>query len=467
MCIRDSRRGAPRMPPAMASAGGDRVVRVLGGAMRALGAGVEARGDAPVPNRRPSFQDASAYSIHFVAGIAVLAPWNALISAADYFQAAHPGRSVARLLTACYLAPTLICMVGLLGRHESTKPRARIVGGFTAYAVLMVILPLVEALSPAPLAAALAVAALVGVADGLSQPAVYGETALLPPAYTQAVVGGTAVSGVVTSLLRVVTRAALPSAAGGGRAAVVAFFATSAAECGVAAVLYGVALPRTSVWRRLSAEHAEARKGVATPEVELAPRAPAPGSDGSSSGGPLPLLEAGPPPRLLHPPPDRRRVAAHVWPTAAAMVAIYAVTIALFPGAFADQATRLGDWYFILVSLLFNAADLTGKMIPAIPWVAARTPQPKTLLVLALARAGFVPALIFAARTTSTTTAAAGVAVVSGALGVTNGYVTASCFMRASAGLHGRDAEDAGTVAVLALVIGLCVGSALSFLFLA
>ena len=145
---------------------------------------------------------------------------------------------------------------------------------------------------------------------------------------------------------------------------------------------------------------------------------------------------------------------------------VYAVTISLFPGAFADQVPRLGDWYFILLTLLFNAADLTGKMLPALPAVGRSIPASTTLLALAIARALFVPALIFAARAGSAPTAATLVALVSAALGVSNGYVTAGCFIKASEGLTGRDAEDAGTVAVLALVVGLITGSALSFLFL-
>ena len=172
-----------------------------------------------------------------------------------------------------------------------------------------------------------------------------------------------------------------------------------------------------------------------------------------------------PPPTATPPPPNRRRVAAHVWPTALAMVCVYAATISLFPGAFVDQVPRFGDWFFVLIVLLFNGADFMGKMVPAIPAVARTLPAPKTLLCLAVARAAFVPALIFAARAPNATTAAVGVAIVCTLLGVTNGYVTAGCYIKASEGLRGRDAEDAGTVAVIALISGLIVGSALSFLF--
>lgn len=413
---------------------------------------------------------------------------------------------MSRLVTAAYLPPTLAFALALLGRHESTRPRARIIVTFIAFAVLMVLLPVVDATAGVSLAAVLTLAAFVGIFDGLGQPAIYGETALLPSAYTQAVVAGTAASGLATSLLRVITKAVTP-AAGGGRLGVGVFFGSSALECAVAAALYGWALPRTTVWRGLAAGHLEgvwegergrwkgkrelstktnhplqnhftARASMnlaaAKPDtLELTPRraplepilgrdAEAPTAPSSAVPSNAPL--AGRPSR--HPPPSRARVAARVWPSAAAMVIVYAVTISLFPGAFVDQVPRFGDWYFLCLVLLFNGADFFGKMVPAVPWVARTLPAPKTLLALALARTAFVPALIFSARIPSTTAAAAMVATVSTLLGVTNGYVTTGCFIKSSEGLYGRDAEDAGTVAVIALIAGLIAGSALSFLFL-
>ena len=171
-----------------------------------------------------------------------------------------------------------------------------------------------------------------------------------------------------------------------------------------------------------------------------------------------------------HPPPSRRRVARHMWPCAAAMVAIYGVTIALFPAAFSD--VDVGEngsrgWFFVGVAALFNVADLVGKSLPAFKLVAAKgIPRPKAILLYSCCRVAFVPALIFAARAAPQAAAAGLVSAVSALLGLSNGYLTVCAFMTASEGLHGRDAEDAGTATVFALVAGLVVGSAASFLFL-
>lgn len=169
-----------------------------------------------------------------------------------------------------------------------------------------------------------------------------------------------------------------------------------------------------------------------------------------------------------HPPPSRRRVALQMWPCAAAMVVIYGVTISLFPAAFSDVDVDGGSgWFFVGVAALFNVCDLIGKSLPAFRIIAQKgIPRPKTILFYSCCRVAFIPALIFSAKASSKTAAAGLVSTVSALLGLTNGFLTVCAFMTASEGLYGRDAEDAGTATVFALVAGLVVGSAASFLFL-
>ena len=163
-----------------------------------------------------------------------------------------------------------------------------------------------------------------------------------------------------------------------------------------------------------------------------------------------------------HPLPSRRRVAATVWPLILALAAIYIVTLSIFPGVIVDAARGSG-WYIVSVIAAFNIADLAGKLLPAVPAVAARLPGRRTLLGASAARALFIPAFFGARRIASDAGAGGLVAALTVVLGLTNGFVTVASQMRILSGLHGRDAEDAGTAGVLALVIGLCIGSGLSF----
>jgi equilibrative nucleoside transporter 1/2/3 len=448
------------------------------------------------------------YAVHFISGVAMLTPWNALISAADHFEVRLPGRSVARLLTAAYLVPTALGMALLLGRHEATHPRGRVLVGLPSFCVLMVALAAAEAAQAggASLGGLLAVAVLVGVVDGFTQPGLFGEAALLPPAYTQALVAGTAVSGVAISVLRIITKAALPeTGARGQTVATTAFFSVAGAVCAVAAFMYGVALPRARAARLLAAGHVEARGGggggatgaaIATGSLLAGAEADSRGRGAAAAGGAPPppppppshpqhvhlglarpsLLDLPPPdPAALaasaaahHPPPSRRRVAAAVWPLVLALAAIYIITLSIFPGVLVDAGQRLASpaatsWFVVSAVAAFNGADLAGKLLPAIPGVAAHLPGRRSLLAASAARALFIPAFFGVRRVGSPHAAAGAVAALTVALGLTNGFVTVASQMRILSGLHGRDAEDAGTAGVLSLVIGLCVGSALSF----
>lgn len=105
----------------------------------------------PFPTSLPSpHQDKTAYAIHFLAGAAILAPWNSVLTAGDYFEASLPGIPVTRLVTAAYLPPTLLFALALLGRHDSTRPRARVITSFVAFIILLVLLPVLDKLLGCP-----------------------------------------------------------------------------------------------------------------------------------------------------------------------------------------------------------------------------------------------------------------------------------------------------------------------------
>jgi equilibrative nucleoside transporter 1/2/3 len=87
---------------------------------------------------------AAAYACYFLIGACLLAPWNALITAADYWQAIFPGRHVDRALTVAYLPACLALVTACLAWPERVPaPRARILVGFAGFAVVMAFVPLV------------------------------------------------------------------------------------------------------------------------------------------------------------------------------------------------------------------------------------------------------------------------------------------------------------------------------------
>lgn len=146
-----------------------------------------------------------------------------------------------------------------------------------------------------------------------------------------------------------------------------------------------------------------------------------------------------------------------------------------------------------LAFLVWNTGDLLGRLVPLIPGISLAE-KPGWLVLLSIARAGFVPlyylcnlqhsgggeAVTFAARAVE---ALATVAAPSGAgntvkgdlfyllvvqlpFGLSNGYIGACCMMAATSEKYVKEheREAAGSWMGLCLVLGLTVGSLLSFL---
>jgi equilibrative nucleoside transporter 1/2/3 len=333
--------------------------------------------------------------------------------------------------------------------------------------------------SGSSLAMTLALVALCGAADGVAQGALFGEAARLGPKYTQALVQGTAISGVAVSALRVATKAALPNTRAGLHASASIYFLAAAAVCAACCWIHAAVLPRLGAVKA-------AKLAMLTPEavesgaaaVELS----APGDGGGLGGGASSTgkgAQAQEGEGLLGwrddaemggggsaagaPRPTYLGVLRQVRTFAAALVAIYAVSLSIFPGVLAEDVSskRLGSWYVVGLLAAFNAADLVGKWLPAAP--ALRLHSGGAMAAAAGARLLFVPAFHLAA------TRGGGPAVVGPLtllLGVTNGYLTASAMMAAPLRVAPQAAALAGNIMVLALIAGLCIGAACGFLWL-
>uniref|UniRef100_A0A803LJ74 Uncharacterized protein n=1 Tax=Chenopodium quinoa TaxID=63459 RepID=A0A803LJ74_CHEQI len=114
-----------------------------------------------------------AYIIYFILGTGMLLPWNAFITAVDYFNYLYPDRSIDRIFA------------GQSGRYDGFYVTVGVVG-------------------------------LSGVANALVQGSIIGSAAELPDRYMQAVVAGTSASGVLVSFMRIFTKAVYPQGSDDG-----------------------------------------------------------------------------------------------------------------------------------------------------------------------------------------------------------------------------------------------------------
>ncbi|KAG2494103.1 hypothetical protein HYH03_007742 [Edaphochlamys debaryana] len=251
-----------------------------------------------------------ARAVYFLLGAGLLAAWNALITATDYFSAVYPGWHTDRLFTVAYLPVCMVALAWSIRYPDAVSLAWRIRGGYAGFTVCMAAVPLLDALlvstsdigtdpqpggagagppsappSAAPasaLAAVVACVALVGLCDGFCQGALFGEAAQLPPAYTHAVVSGTASSGLLVCLLRLASKASFEAGGGdprvGLREGTRLYFAIAGGLAFSCLVAYDALLPRL-----LTAAGLQERGGAVITD----------GGGGGADGESAPLL--GPP----------------------------------------------------------------------------------------------------------------------------------------------------------------------------
>lgn len=147
-----------------------------------------------------------AYIIHFLLGAGNLLPWNALITAVDYFYYLYPTEHIERVFSVAYMISSVLVLLVMISWRSWSKTtlRLRLNLGFSMFVVSLMVAPVIDwtssstSLEERPSGAlGLTVAAVVvcGLADGLVGGSLIGSAGKLPKQYMQAVFAGTASSG--------------------------------------------------------------------------------------------------------------------------------------------------------------------------------------------------------------------------------------------------------------------------------
>lgn len=132
------------------------------------------------------------------------------------------------------------------------------------------------------------------------------------------------------------------------------------------------------------------------------------------------------------------------------------------------QKSRLYDApvFVPLAFLVWNVGDLVGRLAVAIPKLSLAN-RPWLAFVLSVSRAGFIPLYLFCnvnAKGAVISSDFFYLFVVQLLFGVTNGYLASSCMMGAGHWVAVHEREAAGGFMNMMLVGGLAAGSVLSFI---
>lgn len=143
-----------------------------------------------------------AYIIYFTLGLGFLLPWNAFITAVDYFSYLYPEASVDRIFAVAYMLVGLFCLVIIVFYAHKSDAWVRINVGLGLFVVALVVVPVMDAVYIKGrvglydgFTATVGAVALSGLADALVQGGLIGAAGELPDRYMQALVAGTAGSG--------------------------------------------------------------------------------------------------------------------------------------------------------------------------------------------------------------------------------------------------------------------------------
>ncbi|KAE9620192.1 putative equilibrative nucleoside transporter [Lupinus albus] len=380
-----------------------------------------------------------AYIIYFIIGLGYLLPWNVFITAVDYFSYLYPDVAVDRIFAAVYMLLGLVGILLIIFYSHKSDAFVRINVGLGLFVVSLVVVPVLDAfyvmgrvgLYGGFYVTALAVG-LAAVADALVQGSIVGSAGLLPERYMQAVIAGTAGSGILVSVLRIFTKAVYSQDASGLRKSANLYFAVSIVIEFICIILYNIVhrLPVIKYYNELKIQ--AITKGEDT--------GPLTGSVWRSS----------------------------VWDTVGVIkwyglgiVLIYAVTLAIFPGYITEDvhSQLFKDWYPVLLIAAYNVGDLVGKCLTAVYLLE----NAKVAIGSCIARLAFFPLFLGCLHGPNFFRTEIPVTVLTCLLGITSGYLTSVLMILAPKIVKLQHAEIAGIVSVLFLAFGLAAGSVIAW----
>ncbi|XP_051122433.1 equilibrative nucleotide transporter 1-like [Andrographis paniculata] len=384
-----------------------------------------------------------AYIIYLTLGAGYLLPWNAFILAVDYFTHLYPGVPINRVFTVAEILLELVSLPSIVAFAHKSDAFVRINVGYALFLVALVAMPFIDVCYVKGRVgvyggyyATVGLVGLTGLANGLVQGGVVGNAGELPGRYTQAVYVGTAASGVLVSTLRILTKALYAQDANGLRQGANLYFIVTITVMLLNIIFYNVVhrLPVIKYYYNLkkSAKNEEKEhKGDLTGKLWRST-----------------LWDI---------------VGAMKW-YGSGMVMIYLTTLSIFPGPLTEDvhSGTLKDWYPVILIMGFNIFDLLGKSLTSLYLMKSA----RIAIIASFVRLLFLPLYYGCLHGPELIRTEIPVTILTCLLGLTNGYLTSVLMILAPKTVQIQYAEIAGTVLVLYLVIGLAIGSGVSWLWI-
>jgi hypothetical protein len=142
-----------------------------------------------------------------IMGTGILLPWNTFISGADYFEELYPCSHIEFKFAIAYMASLMTFMFLCVVLGHLLGLGTRVVVGY-----VLLLLSMLGSLPVRTQAAHILMVILTGIGDALVQGSMYGVAGSFPPLFMRALMMGTAVAGVIVSVIRIFSKVSATNA---------------------------------------------------------------------------------------------------------------------------------------------------------------------------------------------------------------------------------------------------------------
>lgn len=358
-------------------------------------------------------------------------------------------------------------------------------------ALQAIALALLPVLAPTGLAAALILSFLLGVTTAVYQASLYGLASVLPEVYSQGVMLGMGLAGVLASLAQIGVQAAFPGDDVDTQKAAARWYFGLAAALMVACAASYIVLERMPFTRYYLARAAGVPNSDFDDGFALA-RSNSDGGDGSAVEENSVLLRDVSAVKVADdaddaaaaadsqaelsaaaaPPLTRWKLLRAMWVDSASVFSVFFLSFVVFPSTAPYKVPYRGDlgmpffaghsdrWQLALL-LTFNIFDTLGRFLPG---VAPAPLRGRTLLAASLARIALVVLFVGCAQGWPGLGDVAALVIMI-VFALTNGWLASLAMMQGPQVVREKDREAAGVLLSFWLQAGILVGSTAALAF--
>ncbi|KAL6975747.1 Epsin-3, clathrin recruitment and traffic between the Golgi and endosome [Sarracenia purpurea var. burkii] len=288
-----------------------------------------------------------------------------------------------------------------------------------------------------------------GVADAHVQGGMVGDLSFMLPEFIQSFLAGLAASGVLTSGLRLITKAAFENSKDGLRKGANLFFAICTFFELLCVLLYAFFLPKLQIIKYYRSKAASEGSKTVSADLTAGGICTEPGQEDEENP-------------KQHERLSNKELFFRNIDYAIDLFLIYVLTLSIFPGFLSEDtgSHSLGAWYLLILIAMYHVWDLIGRYIPLIKCVKLESRG--GIAIAVLSRFLLVPAFYFTAKYGDQ----GWMIMLTSFLGLSNGYLTVCVLTSAPKGYKGPEQNALGNILVLFLLGGIFAGVTLDWLWL-